>query len=273
MRKSQVFCISVPYIYMKIQRMIYFLREYLFPQNCGFCGGDLLNPEDAYYGLCGLCRDYLLKFIAGYNTCNICGKRIISEESICVSCNSDTDSSKKRYRNKLILRQKLCFPYNGKFINLLSAYKFQKHIAMANFFAEILLANIKDLVQSENNEIALVPIPPKPGKIMNRGWDQIDLLSKAIDKKLKKSDSKIRVIRCLKKLRLSNWRNLNQKDLNKEEREIYSKGRVICRGRAPETAVLFDDVITTGATLNSCANALLEKGVKNIYAICLFYGR
>jgi predicted amidophosphoribosyltransferase len=34
---------------------------------------------------------------------------------------------------------------------------------------------------------------------------------------------------------------------------------------------LFDDVITTGATLDACAAALKEGGAEKVYGVCLFY--
>jgi len=74
------------------------------------------------------------------------------------------------------------------------------------------------------------------------------------------------VNRCLKRLP-----SRSQKELSKEERKTNLKGRIICSKQPPKTAILFDDVITTGATLEACAAALLQGGTEKVYAVCLFY--
>jgi predicted amidophosphoribosyltransferase len=48
-------------------------------------------------------------------------------------------------------------------------------------------------------------------------------------------------------------------------------GKIICAGPPPKIAILFDDVITTGATLDACATALKTAGAEKVYAVCLFY--
>ena len=55
------------------------------------------------------------------------------------------------------------------------------------------------------------------------------------------------------------------------DRKTNLMGKIICTKPAPKTVILFDDVITTGATLDACAAALKGNGAEKVYGVCLFY--
>ena len=233
--------------------IIFSLREFLFPHGCGGCSGILIDREDAYYGLCKECRIFLQTILEDRNRCTICGKSLISEKNSCLSCRG-----KEKY-NEWLINIKAIFPYTGKCKSVLGSYKFGKSLGIANFLAQSLKYGIAGSEPETSREAVLVPVPPKPGKIKKQGWDQIEYLAKILD-------SCLPVYRCLKRLK-----SRNQKELNREEREKNLKGRILCVKPVPKTVIIFDDVITTGATLNACAKALLEGGAEKVHAICLFY--
>ena len=60
-----------------------------------------------------------------------------------------------------------------------------------------------------------------------------------------------------------------QVDLNGEQRRkaVYGSYGYIGPSPVPETVWLFDDVITTGATIHAAAHALRDAGVKNIHCL------
>jgi predicted amidophosphoribosyltransferase len=61
--------------------------------------------------------------------------------------------------------------------------------------------------------------------------------------------------------------------LGREGRAHNLKGaiRVKSRSEIPARAIVLDDLMTTGATLNACATALREAGCAEVYGITLFY--
>jgi ComF family protein len=239
-----------------LRETLFYLREYLFPIGCGGCGKALQSPESACSGLCGDCRDLFISALADEKRCCLCGKPLISEMETCLSCR---EKSVGGAYNDRIVKLRSLFPYMGKFKSILGAYKFGKSLGVGNFLARCLASALEDFVTVPT--AALVPVPPRPGKIKAQGWDQVEYLAGRLRK-----ISPLPVCRCLKRLP-----SRSQKELNREERGTNLKGRILCKRPPPETAILFDDVITTGATLNACAEALLDKGTARVYGICLFY--
>ncbi len=122
-------------------------------------------------------------------------------------------------------------------------------------------------------EKVLVPVPPRKGKIRQKGWDQIEELCIFLEKRYG-----FRVLRILER----NTSN-QQKKLSREQRlESIKTAYSICSekllrralkpfsGHMPERVCLVDDVCTTGSTLESCAEILKKEGIKTVNAVTLF---
>jgi predicted amidophosphoribosyltransferase len=107
----------------------------------------------------------------------------------------------------------------------------------------------------------LVPVPPRPGKIRKTGWDQVAYLASRVSRIYR-----LPVYHCLKRLPSG-----TQKELNREDRKTNLRGKILCTRKPPSRALLFDDVITTGSTLDACAAALKADGAAEVYTLCLFY--
>ena len=230
-------------------KLILQIKDFLFPSACALCDKSLLGEEEIAYGLCVECKD-TIKIEQG-TQCSICGKPLISEIDTCLPCRSSNDRSFERLW--------VLYPYTGKYRKLLTAYKFNKKLAIANFFVQKILNLIDNEVLLQN--AIIVPVPPRPGKIKHSGWDQIDHLAKVIEKQSGKTVSRV----------LKRNKSKVQKELNRIERLENLKGRIYTDETAPETALIIDDVITTGSTMEVCAQVLKEAGAKMVYGLCLFY--
>ena len=233
---------------------------------------------DFFYGLCASCRETLAIPVSQRGNCSLCGQPLLSETGICLPCRNGP----VRSFDQLIS----LFPYTGKYQKVFKEYKFNKRLSLGNFFIEKLWDGL-DLLFIKNgfepvSDIGWVPVPARPGKIKTNGWDQIDYLASLLENDISRQrlnkTPRISVRRCLKRLR-----SKSQKELNKENRLQNLQGKIIVNTNSgpskkslatmavPKTAVIFDDVYTTGSTMDACASALKSGGAERVYGICLCY--
>jgi ComF family protein len=233
------------------------IREYLFALGCALCGSPLLETEEAWYGLCSPCRERFA--VPDEPRCSSCGRPLISEQGRCLSCR---EGEGYHFDGAFGI-----FPYAGKYRKLLGAYKFGKYRAVGNFLAEKLREGLA--LFSAAGEMAApvwIPVPPRPGKIKRTGWDQLAHLARLLKAPGGGERPPIPVYPCLKRLP-----SQSQKELNRQDRRENLRGRIRCTGKPPREVLLFDDVMTTGSTLDACAAALKDGGAEKVYALSLFY--
>jgi ComF family protein len=226
-------------------------KNCLFPEDCAICKSALIEPHEIRRGLCEDCLASIKTVSTDNGKCTICGKPLISEVDTCLSCRDNQHSYDRLWT---------IYPYTGKYRKLLTAYKFDKKLPIANFFAEKIAEVIKNEPLLE--KATIVPVPPRPGKIKSAGWDQVEYLVKKLEKYL----PGVFVSRCLKRSK-----SKVQKKLNRSERIENLKGRIEINGIIPDTSLVIDDVITTGSTIEVCSSVLKNSGAQKVYGLCLFY--
>ena len=142
------------------------------------------------------------------------------------------------------------------------AWKSAERRRLSPLFARLLFDAIKELGMQD---APVVPVPPRPGKIKETGWDQVDDLARH----LKKLGVQIRDDLLVRKS------SGEQKKLSRDERlgalgAVYELSERAFRKRIPQEAVLLDDIVTTGATMEKCAWLLKSAGVQKVWGLALF---
>jgi ComF family protein len=153
------------------------------------------------------------------------------------------------------------YPYQGEWKELIYRYKFEGARYTIPFLVKQLLIGGAWLQKRCGPFDGWVPVPPRKGKIKEKGWDQIDLLARFLQK-----TQNIPVVRCLQR-----EQSKVQKQLNQAERVTNLQGKIHCINTPPSRVLLFDDILTTGATLDVCAKELKRAGCQSVAALTLFY--
>lgn len=228
-------------------------------ENCLICG-----KKDFFYPLCRTCRKAYLA-IKDRNLlqgrCSICGKELLSTQNTCFACRQ------KRVVQHVDTMLPL-FPYRIWNKELMFMWKSQEIRSLSLFFAKIL-----NIVLQKVDAKVIIPVPPRKGKMQQKGWDQIDELCNLLEYLYG-----YRILRLLERST-----RIQQKKLGREgrleqigkayklvEASIFQKILKPFDGKVPESVILLDDVCTTGATLESSSICLKEAGVKYITGITLF---
>jgi len=112
----------------------------------------------------------------------------------------------------------------------------------------------------------IVPVPLHPWREAWRGFNQAEALAAAV------AASTGFPVRKLLRRRFG-WRRQTQLDSPASRlQNVESAISVAPRHTIPETALLVDDVFTTGATLSACARALKARGAKRVWGLTLLRG-
>jgi ComF family protein len=105
---------------------------------------------------------------------------------------------------------------------------------------------------------ALVPVPTHPRRRRARGFDHADCLAAAIAAR-----SGLPVVPCLARAGAPT----RQAGSSRTARRAAGRIEIRVRGDPPRSAILVDDVHTTGATLEACARALRRAGTYTVCAV------
>lgn len=124
--------------------------------------------------------------------------------------------------------------------------------------AESLAAVMAPMVESTPGSV-LVPVPLSAGRLRRRGYNQAQVLARALGERIGLP------VKCDRVKRVRE--TTTQTALAPEARQANVTGAFVASGRVDSRVILVDDVFTTGATLLAVAQALFEGGAKAVGAV------
>jgi len=215
------------------------------------------------------------------NICQICDVELYKNQNIiCTNCvnelpvtNFHLDNEnpvKKVFYGRVPLENAtslLIFKKKGSVQKLIHRLKYKGHQEIGTYLGKWLGSELAKTYSYKNIDL-VIPVPLHKKKLQKRGFNQVEEFGKEIalalnipyieDVLLKTSYSSTQTL----KTRLARWGNIEESFVVVNSEKIKNKH-----------ILLIDDLVTTGATLEACADVLLEVGnVKISIATMAFTG-
>lgn len=204
--------------------------------------------------------------------CNACGTHLYyGEKQMCTKCLYDLPYTDYHlHQDNRVAKQlwgrlpinaamaMLYFRKGTKVQNLMHSLKYKGQTEVGVYLGNLLGDKLR-LGTLYNDIDLIIPVPLHPKKERLRGFNQSKFIADGIAEALKVSVSTSHLFRAqstesqTKKTRYTRYENM-QSVFKINQKEQLENLHVL----------LIDDVITTGATLEACGNALLSAGIKKL---------
>lgn len=207
--------------------------------------------------LCILCKKIIKKEKIICGDCFEKLGKLYIKEPLCLKCGKT-----KKYGHKCLKGFQFdgiipLFQYRGEVAKLLHEYKYNGKIKTIKIFLPFLEQRILILKNSGERFDFIISVPLHPARKRERGFDQNEIFCQKISEilnvpYLKNSIERIKYTK-------------PQAKVKKEKRYENIKGAFkIKENFEGKNILLFDDILTTGSTLNEISNLLKEKGAGKI---------
>ena len=197
--------------------------------------------------------------------CGICDK--INKKNLCKKCEIKIKPYQineiEKIKNKSFDYQIKILKYENIIRDKIINYKFNEKAYLYKTFAKIILKNKKIYGFLKKYDIIMC-VPMHIKKKMLRGYNQSELIAKELAKKLQieKQFNNLVKIKDTKK----------QSTLTKEQRKTNLKNAFQIKNSEKvknKKVILFDDIYTTGSTVEECSKVLKRVGVSSIAVVTL----
>ena len=200
--------------------------------------------------------------------CVLCGRLLKSEETdLCHGCRVEAPMYPEGKRKLQFLDSFAAVWYYERSVRRsLLRFKFYNARSYANIYGRLLA--MKLLQQHPEGFDILTWVPVSRLRKFRRGYDQVELLAKAVGRELE-----ICPVPLLKKTR-NNRQQSKIKGQAERRANVLGVYRVLdgesIRGKR---VLLLDDILTTGATAGECARVLLTAGAEEVHCAAVAAAR
>lgn len=200
--------------------------------------------------------------------CVLCRKLLKSGEiDLCRECRADApEYAGKKINIRFLDSFAAVWYYEGNVRRSLLRFKFYNARSYGVSYGRILAMRLQREYPDGFDMLTWVPVSRL--RKLRRGYDQVELLAKAVGRELGLSP-----VPTLKKIR-------NNRPQSRLKDPAARRANVLCAYRLLEGAavkgqrvLLLDDILTTGATAGECARVLLSAGAKEVHCAAMAAAR
>lgn len=229
--------------------------DMVFPRMCAGCGQSV-GGESLH--ICWECLAGL--WPVQFPHCSVCGNPVqgaVTNEYACALCSG---------RKRRFDRARSAVHYEGRIAGIIQAFKYGQAAHLARDLAGLLAVCARvHYASADVDTVTYVPLHHR--KERERTYNQSHLLARELASMLRKPF----LSRCLVR-----WRStLTQTALSAAERRVNVKGAFRARNERwieGRRILLVDDVMTTGATVDECADVLKQAGAARVRVITVARG-
>ncbi|MDX2290506.1 MAG: ComF family protein [Hyphomicrobiaceae bacterium] len=153
--------------------------------------------------------------------------------------------------------------YDGTMARLIKGFKFSDRLEARRLLGTLLMQAGRELLEDAR---VIVPVPLARGRLFHRRFNQSAILAKEVARRSQKPFAPLALTR-VRPTRRQVGLSARQREANVAKAfAVPVPRRAIVSG---QRVLLVDDVITTGATANAAARALLEAGATAVDVLAL----
>lgn len=197
--------------------------------------------------------------------CGICEQ--INKKNLCKKCEIEIKKYQlnniEKVKDKNYDYQIKILKYENIIRKKIIDYKFNEKSYLYKTFGKIILNNKKIYSFLKKYDIILC-VPMYKEKKKQRGYNQAELITKELAKKLHIDISLDNLVKIKDTKKQSTLTKTERMQNLKGVFEVKNKG--ILKNK---NVILFDDIFTTGSTVNECCNVLKKAGAKGIAVLTL----
>ena len=203
--------------------------------------------------------DGILNLISPHH-CYYCNKLGSSWCDDCYRSYFPSPKIKKHKDDKLISKEIFLSERDGILMKIVDDYKFNNRKDNHKILLEMLTQSLSPIIIESGRDFCLVPLPTNANHIRTRGFDHISLIGKKLAKALNVDFNDKILVRA---------KNTTQRGKNAEERREQASKAYKSTGKINDDKIyiLFDDIKTTGSTLESAAQLLRATGAGEIWSV------